>query len=205
MTYEPAVFLVDDDASVRDAVGLLLEALGLAVKTYSSAQAFLDSYESDWSGCMVLDITMPGMSGLRLQEELINRQIEIPIIFLTGHGDVRQSAKAFKAGAIDFLEKPFKDEELLERIREAIEIDTYNRDQKARVLAIKSRFLRLTPREQQVMLHVISGKSNKEIARELEISHRTIDIHRARIMEKMNAKSLAELITMAASSGLVQS
>lgn len=204
MKYESTVFLVDDDPSVRDAIGLFLESIGLVVKTYSSAQAFLDNYRPEWPGCMVLDISMPGISGLELQELLLERCIDIPIIFLTGHGDVPQSAKAFKAGAIDFIEKPFNDEQLLDRIREAIQIDVQNRDKKARHGEILVRFAQLTPREQQVMKYVVVGNSNKEIARELEISHRTIDIHRARIMEKMNAKSLADLVLMAAPCGLVK-
>lgn len=194
----PTVFLVDDDASVRDALGLFLETVGLTVKSYPSAQHFLDDYQTNWPGCLLLDISMPGMSGLALQEVLIERGIEIPIIFLTGHGDVPQSAKAFKAGAFDFIEKPFNDEQLLARIHDAFEIDAENSKQQTKNTDICNRFARLTPREQQVMQHVVAGLSNKEIARELGISHRTIDIHRARLMEKMEAKSLADLITMSA-------
>ncbi len=196
MNSGPTIFLVDDDASVRDAVGLFLESLGMTVKVYSSAQVFLDSYRSEWPGCMVLDISMPGMTGLELQEVLQKRSIELPIIFLTGQGNIPQSAKAFKAGAVDFIEKPFNDKQLLERIQEAIAIDSQNRQQKEKQSEILEHYSRLTSREREVMGHVVDGLSNKEIARELEISHRTIDIHRARIMEKMGAHSLADLVRM---------
>lgn len=198
MSDQPTVFVVDDDYTVRDALGLFLETSGLRVKTYSSAREFLDDYQASQTGCLVLDIRMPGMSGLELQNYLLDNQIGIPIIFLTGHGDVPQSAQAFKAGAVDFIEKPFEEKQLLLCIQEAISRDRQNRKVRTRDQEIIRRFARLTPREKEVMRYVVSGQSNKEIARLLAISHRTIDVHRARIMEKMHAKSLPDLVTMAA-------
>lgn len=199
---DATVFLVDDDRNVRDALSLFLESSGLQVRAYPSAQAFLEQYNSQHPGCLVLDIRMPGMSGMELQQELIKRHIDIPIIFLTGHGDIPMSVKALKAGAIDFIEKPFNDEVLLNRIREATAKDAQTRMfnvQKSKILAC---YVRLTRREKEVMRFVISGHSNKEIARELGISHRTIDVHRARIMGKMQANSLSELVSMTTLYGL---
>ena len=196
MSQEPTVFLVDDDATVRDALGLFLEASDLVVRAYASAQEFLRHYQPDWPGCMVLDIRMPGMTGLELQKVLKRRRIEIPIIFLTGHGDIPMSVKALKAGAVDFIEKPFKDAVLLDRIREAIAIDVHRRRIAAQKMQITHRLAQLTCREKQVLVYVISGLSNKEIAKKLHVSHRTIDVHRARIMTKMEASSLPELINL---------
>lgn len=194
---KPTVFLVDDDPTVRDALGLFLESSELSVKTYPSAQAFLDDYRPACPGCLVLDIRMPGMSGMELQQCLLNSNIAIPIIFLTGHGDIPMSVKALKAGAIDFLEKPFNADVLLARIREALENDAQTRElnaYKARILAC---YEQLTRREREVMNFVIAGSSNKEIAKALDISHRTIDVHRSRIMAKMEANSLPDLVNMA--------
>jgi two-component system, LuxR family, response regulator FixJ len=198
MNREPTVFLVDDDPTVRDALGLFLESAGMAVKPYASAQDFLAEYRTEWPGCVVLDIRMPGMTGLELQDFLKARNIKIPIIFLTGHGDVPMSVKAFKAGAVDFIEKPFNDHVLLARIREAIEQDSQTRTNQTRIDEVRRRYVQLTPREKEVMRLVACGHSNKKIARQLDISHRTIDVHRARLMEKMQAHSLSELVNMAA-------
>ena len=195
---KPTVFLVDDDPTVRDALGLFLESSNLSVRAYPSAQAFLDAYRPECPGCLVLDIRMPGMSGMELQQLLLKRNITIPIIFLTGHGDIPMSVKALKAGAIDFIEKPFNADVLLARIREAIEKDFQTREfnaYKARILAC---YEHLTRREREVMRFVIAGSSNKEIAKALDISHRTIDVHRSRIMAKMEASSLPDLVNMAA-------
>ncbi len=197
MSVEPIVFLVDDDPAVRDALGLFLETSGLSVKCYASAQAFLDDNQASRPGCLVLDIRMPGMSGLELQDTLRTKQLEIPIIFLSGHGDVPQSARAFKGGAVDFIEKPFDETQLLDRIRNAIQLDLDKRAKHAQMHDVNVRFARLTPREKEVMRHVVAGLSNKEIARLLAISHRTVDVHRARIMEKMEAKSLPDLVLIA--------
>jgi two-component system response regulator FixJ len=202
MNREPIVFLVDDDPTVRDALGLFLESTGMTVKLYASAPEFLEKYRDEWPGCVVLDIRMPGMTGLELQDILQARNIKIPIIFLTGHGDVPMSVKALKAGAVDFIEKPFNDRVLLTRIREAIEQDSQTRTNQARIDEIRRRYVHLTRREKEVMRLVACGYSNKEIARQLEISRRTIDVHRARLMEKMQAHSLPELVNMAAICGV---
>jgi two-component system response regulator FixJ len=198
MNREPTVFLVDDDPAVRDSLGLFLESTGMTVKPYASAEDFLEEYRIEWPGCVVLDIRMPGMTGLELQDILQARNIKIPIIFLTGHGDVPMSVKAFKAGAVDFIEKPFNDHVLLTRIREAIEQDSQTRTNQARIDEVRRRYVHLTRREKEVMRLVACGHSNKEIAKQLDISHRTIDVHRARLMEKMQAHSLPELVNMAA-------
>lgn len=203
LSTKSTVFLVDDDPTVRDALGLFLESSDLSVRAYPSAQAFLDDYRPEYPGCLVLDIRMPGMSGMELQQSLLNRNIAIPIIFLTGHGDIPMSVKALKAGAVDFIEKPFNAEVLLARIREALEKDAQTREfnaYKARILAC---YTQLTRREREVMRFVIAGSSNKEIAKALAISHRTIDVHRSRIMAKMGAGSLPDLVNMATLCDLV--
>jgi RNA polymerase sigma factor (sigma-70 family) len=197
MKLQPTVFLVDDDPAIRDLLTLLLERAGLIVESYPSARLFLEAYNPDQPGCLVLDVSMPDMSGLELQEALSAKQIHIPIIFITGHGDIPMSVRAIKAGAVDFLEKPFKKEILLTRVREALIEDAKTRQDDTEKATIRTRFARLTPREQEVMALVIIGKSNKEIAKQLAISHRTVETHRARIMEKMATKSLPELITLA--------
>ena len=194
---ESTVFLVDDDPTVRDALGLFLESSDLSVSVYPSAQAFLEDYRPEYPGCLVLDIRMPGMSGMELQQVLLKKNIAIPIIFLTGHGDIPMSVKALKAGAIDFIEKPFNADVLLTRIREAIEKDLQTRAFNARKARILSCYEQLTRREREVMKFVIAGSSNKEIAKSLNISHRTIDVHRSRIMAKMEANSLPDLVNMA--------
>jgi FixJ family two-component response regulator len=198
----PTVFVVDDEFAVRDALKLFLESSGLAVKTFDSARSFLEGYRPQWPGCLVLDIRMPGMSGMALQQALKARQTPIPILFLTGHGDVPMAAKAFKSGAVDFIEKPFNDQELLDRIREALERDARARTHKVWKSTAQERYLHLTPRETEVMALVVAGRSNKEIARQLDVSHRTIDVHRARVMEKMGAQSLPELVNMAVACGV---
>ncbi|MCP4408231.1 MAG: response regulator transcription factor [Gammaproteobacteria bacterium] len=202
MDNDSTIFLVDDNHNVRDALSLFLESTGLQVRAYPSAQAFLEHYDSLHPGCLVLDIRMPGMNGMELQQELIKRHIDIPIIFLSGHGDIPMSVKALKAGAVDFIEKPFNDEVLLNCIHEAIIKDAQTRVFNAQKSKILANYAQLTRREKEVMKFVISGHSNKEIARELDISHRTIDVHRARIMEKMQANSLPELVSMTTMYGL---
>ena len=199
---EPTVFVIDDEASVRDALALFLDSEGLSVKSYGTAQDFLSEYQPYFHGCMIVDIRMPGMSGLELQDALNDKGVDLPIIFLTGHGDVPMSAKAFKAGAVDFKEKPFNDEDLLESIRDAIVKDRTSRQLKRRGAGLVMRFSRLTPREKQVMKGVVAGKPNKVIAKELGVSPRTIDIHRSRVMQKMGARTLPDLVTMAAAVGI---
>lgn len=196
MTVQANIFLVDDDAAVRDATSLLLKTAGYQVIAFSSAEAFIDAYQPAHPACLVSDIQMPEIDGLELQKELIDRQIDIPIIFLTGHGDIAMSVKAMKTGAVDFLEKPIDDATLLARVAEAIEQDSRQQHEMGRRADVVARYQRLTPREKEVANLVISGYSNKQIARELGISHRTVEIHRTHLMEKMQADSLPELVTL---------
>ena len=200
-THEPTVFLVDDDHAVRDALELLLDSAGLRTVSYSSAADFLDDFDQNRPGCLVLDIRMPGMSGMELQTALTAKDVNIPIIFLTGHGNVSMSAKAFRSGAIDFLEKPFDENVLLERIQEALQLDQSNKNIAARRLDAHARLASLTPREREVMLLIVSGNANKEIATKLDLSTRTIETHRGRIMEKTAAHSLTDLVELAIASG----
>ncbi len=197
----PTVFLVDDDQAVRDAIELLLETAALRTEAYPSAEAFLDNCDPHRPGCLILDIRMPGISGIQLQEALAARDITLPVIFLTGHGTVPMSATAFRRGAIDFMEKPFDENLLLERIHEAIRRDQANRDVLARRAHSEERLASLTPREREVMWLIVAGRSNKEIAARLDLSHRTIETHRGRIMEKTGSCSLAELIELARTGG----
>jgi len=192
----PTVFIVDDDAPVRDGLKLLLRSVGHRVETYGSAQEFLDAYADDRPGCLVLDVRMPGMSGLDLQERLNERRAILPIIFITGHGDVPMAVEALQAGALDFLQKPFRDQELLDRIASALDKDAANRRELLELKQVAARFAELTPRERSVMNLVVQGKSNKVIAGDLDISQRTVEIHRARVMEKTQAGSLAHLVRM---------
>lgn len=201
---EPTVFLVDDDHAVRDALELLLESASFKTASFENARAFLDAYTQDEAGCLVLDIRMPDMSGMELQDALIAKGITLPIIFLTGHGNVSMSAKAFRTGAVDFMEKPFDESALLERIREAMQLDRTNRGKTARREDARARLTTLTQREHQVMLLVVAGKVNKEIAAELNLSHRTVEIHRGRVMEKTGARSLTKLIELAIASEFYQ-
>jgi len=196
---EPAtVFLVDDDIAVRNALALWLAQAGITVKPYPSAQAFLEDYRPEEPGCLVLDLSMPEMSGLGLQRALIEKQCRIPIIFISGHGDIPTSVQAIKAGAVDFLEKPFSKEVLLDRIEEAIAEDRRQRDQADAAASIQARYERLTPRERQIMARITAGASNKQIASELDLSTRTVENHRARVMKKMDATNVAELCQLEA-------
>jgi two-component system, LuxR family, response regulator FixJ len=190
------VYLVDDEFSVRDSLTLLIESMGQTVKSFASAEAFLNNYDPRKSGCLLLDVRMPSMSGLELQDELLRREISIPIIFISGHAGIPESAKAFRAGALDFLEKPFDNELLLERIEEAIKKDIANREQHIEQRKIQNSLEHLTVREKEVLSLVACGHSNKEMARILGISNRTVEAHRASIMEKMQSNSLAELMVM---------
>ena len=192
-----SVFIVDDDAAVRDALKFLMRSVGHPVEVYASAQEFLDAYRDDRPGCLVLDIRMPGMSGLELQEKLVERRAIVPIIFITGHGDVPMAVEAMQAGAMDFIQKPFRDQDLLDRINQALDKDAANRQALRELNAIRERLASLTPREREVMDLVVKGKANKVIAGDLDLSQRTVEIHRARVMEKMQASSLAHLVRMA--------
>ena len=193
----PTVFVVDDDAAVRDALRFLLRSVGLAVDAFASAIEFLDAYRDDQPGCLVLDIRMPGMTGLELQEKLIERRSILPIIFITGHGDVPMAVEAMQAGAHGFIQKPFREQDLLDSINEALQKDAANRVALGELAAIRVRLASLTPREREVMDLVVHGKANKVIAGDLDLSQRTVEIHRARVMEKMEASSLAHLVRMA--------
>jgi two-component system, LuxR family, response regulator FixJ len=192
----PLIIVVDDDAAARSSLRLLLKSLGLTAVAYDSAASFLAGYDPEQPGCLLLDIRMPGMSGLELQEQLNLRGTISPIIFITGHGDVAMAVEAMQHGAFDFLQKPFRDQDLLDRVQKALARDRSIRDQLRSQEGIKHRLDSLTPREHDVLGLVAEGAPNKIIAHKLGISQRTVEIHRARVMEKMSADSLAQLVHM---------
>ena len=194
---EATVFVVDDDEAVRKGLRLLLKSVSINTKTFASAQEFLDAYDPSEPGCMVLDVRMPGMSGLDLQTHLKEEGIEIPIVIITGHGDVPMAVRAVKMGAVDLIEKPFRDQVLLECVQRAITLDRKQRKDRAERAAIEERLSRLTPRERQIMSMVVDGKANKVIARELGLSQKTVEFHRAHVMAKTAAGSVAELVRLA--------
>ena len=197
MKEKPAtVFVVDDDEAVRTSLRLLLKSVGLPVETFASAQEFLDQFDPSRAGCLVLDIRMPGMSGLELQQHLNDRHSIMPIVFITGHGDVPMAVEAMQAGAVDFIQKPFRDQDLIDRINRALEKDREMRSELRERDEIRRRMSQLTPREREVLELVTQGKANKVIAGDLNVSQRTVEIHRARVMEKMEAHSLAHLVRM---------
>ncbi len=196
MTDDVTVFVVDDDQEVRDALQLLMESVGLQVETCDSAQGYLDSFDPQRAGCLILDIRMPGMSGLELQARLVAEQLHPPIIIITGHGDVPMAVRAVQAGAEDFIEKPFNDQALLDSVHRALERDAKQRGVAIKQAEIQERLDRLTPREQEVMHLVVAGKRNKIIAADLNVSQSTIEAHRAKVMEKMEASSLSDLMRM---------
>ena len=202
MSSEPTVFLVDDEAPVLKAISRLLRSSGFNVETFRSPQEFLDAYDSNTTGCLVLDVAMPGLSGLDLQEALCSKGIELPIIFLTGRGDVPMSVHAMKRGAVDFLLKPVNDKELLKAVRDGIDRERSSRQARAARLEIQERVATLTPRERQVLTYVVSGKLNKQIAADLGTVEKTIKVHRARVMKKMKVQSLAELVRVAEHAGI---
>jgi FixJ family two-component response regulator len=188
------VYLVDDDDAVRDSLGLLLRSIGLDHELYGSALEFLEHYDPGRHACLVADIRMPGLSGLELQQRLNDRRAEIPIIFITGHGDVPMAVNAMKAGAADFIQKPFRDQDLIDRIHKALERDRDRRAARAEQDTIRARLALLTPRETEVMERVVRGQANKVIAMDLGVSQRTVELHRARVMRKLKMRSLAELV-----------
>lgn len=196
------VYVVDDDAAVRSSLALLLKSVSLAVDTCESAAQFLAKVAPQAAGCLVLDIRMPGMSGLELQQQLKQRGYGMPIIFITGHGDVSMAVQAMREGALDFIEKPFRDQELLDRVYQALEQDRSRRRAADETVHLRERFAGLTPREHEVMLRIARGQANKVIAIELGLSERTVEIHRAKVMHKTGARSLAELVGMAARLGI---
>jgi RNA polymerase sigma factor (sigma-70 family) len=192
----PTAIVIDDDDAVRSSLKLLLRSVKLPVTVYASAQEFLPKYSVDQPGCLIVDVRMPGMSGLELQQQLNLRGAMIPVIFITGHGDISMAVEAMRHGAFDFLPKPFRDQDLLDRVQRALEKDAANRREIAQTERIRELFETLTPREREVLELVTSGKPNKVMAADLGVSQRTVEIHRARVMEKMHANSLAQLVRM---------
>jgi FixJ family two-component response regulator len=192
----PSIFVVDDDEAVRESLRLLLRTMGHPAVTYASAAEFLAAHDPEQPGCAIFDVRMPGMSGLELQEELNRRGATVPVIFVTGHGDVPMAVEAMRNGAFEFLQKPFRDEDLMDCIRRALEKDRETRGQLAEHEGMRARLAALTPREREVLELVTAGKPNKIMAAELGVSQRTVEIHRAHLMEKMGANSLAQLVRM---------
>ena len=200
---DATVFVVDDDASMRESLKNLIRSVGLRVELFASAQEFLRSKRPDQPSCLVLDVRLPGLSGLDLQRRTGDAGIEIPIVFITGHGDIPMSVRAMKAGAVEFLTKPFRDQDLLDAIQQALERDGKARDQRAALEELRSRFASLTSREREVLTRVVAGLLNKQIGAELGTSETTVKIHRHQVMEKMGAGSLPELVRMADRLGVV--
>jgi two-component system, LuxR family, response regulator FixJ len=199
-TSQPTVYIVDDDLATRKSLRWLVETLGVPVQTFHCAVSFLDAYDPSMPGCLVLDMMMPGMSGLELQKELLDRGIDIPVIVLTGYADVSTAVRTLKNGAVEFLEKPFNDDILLEQIRKALALDTLRRSQRGAREVVHERMARLTPREREILDLVVEGLSSKEIAGRLTVSFKTVEAHRAKVMRKMEAESVAQLVRMVVSS-----
>ena len=196
------VFVIDDDASIREAISRLLHAIGLTVRTFGSAREFLQHRLPDIPACLVLDVRLPGLSGLDLQREMVERGIHVPVIFITGHGDIPMSVQAMKAGAVEFLTKPFRDQDLLDAVRSGIQRDRKGRKERAEVAKLREDLGQLTSREREVMSLVVAGFLNKQIALRLGASEKTIKIHRGRVMQKMRADSLADLVKMSQKLGI---
>jgi FixJ family two-component response regulator len=199
---KPLVFVIDDDASVREAIADLLRSVGLGVEAFASTQEFLESERPDAPGCIVLDVRLPGPSGLEFQRTLSKSNIHLPIIFISGHADIPMSVRAMKSGAIEFLIKPLPEQELLDAIQTGIERDRARRRQAQAVAELQERFNSLTPREREVLTLVITGRRNKQIAAQAKLSEMTVKVHRSQIMRKMRAKSLVDLVRMADALGV---
>lgn len=204
MPLPPIVFIVDDEPAVLKGLSRLLRSAGLAVETFLSSQDFLNHFLPNTPGCLVLDVAMPGLNGLDLQKALVAKGSAVPIIFLTGHGDIPMSVQAMKRGAADFLTKPVNDDDLLKAVRSAIGTDRKTRQARAEVAEIQQRLMTLTPREREVMDHVLSGQLNKQSAADLGIVEKTIKVHRARMMEKMKVHSVADLVRLAERAGIAK-
>ncbi|MHC4415544.1 MAG: response regulator transcription factor [Planctomycetota bacterium] len=202
---EPTVFVIDDDAEVRSSLRWLMESAGLTVESYASAGEFLEAYESDRPGCLVLDLRLPGMSGYELQKKLAGQGLELPVIIISAYGDVPTAVRVMKAGAVDFLEKPFPREVLLERVRQAVDRDAESHRMRSRRAEAQRRASTLTPREGEVMRLVVTGKATKQISFQLGVSPRTIEVHRAQVMKKMQVHSLPELVVLVTQAGLAES
>lgn len=198
---EPVVHIVDDEAAIRESLAMLLRSVGLASRTHASALEFLSAWTPGGEACLVADVRMPGMSGLELQEALQERSAALPTIIITGHGDVAMAVRAMKAGASDFIEKPFNDQLLLDCVQAALARDRQRRAALARRETVHARYTSLTPREREVMREVVRGHANKDIAETLNVSRKTVEVHRAKVMDKMQAESLSQLIQMAMSLG----
>lgn len=198
----PVVFIIDDDASVRKALTNLLRSVGLRVEAFGTAQEFLTMKRPDGPGCLVLDVRLPGSSGLDLQRQLVESGIQLPIIFITGHGDIEMSVRAMKAGAVEFLTKPFREQVLLDAVQHAIERDCEACAQRAALTELRDRYQSLSPREREIIALVVRGLLNKQIAGELGTTEGTVKVHRAKVMHKMQADSLADLIRMAEKLGV---
>jgi FixJ family two-component response regulator len=196
------VFIIDDDASVRKSLSRLLRSAGFEVETFASAELFLKREHYDGIGCLVLDVRMPGISGIDLQDELSKADYSMPIVFITGHGNIPMGVHAIKKGAVDFLAKPFEDEDLLQAVREAITKDTQGKKEYAEVHEVRERIALLTARERDVLRYVITGMLNKQIAYELGIAEKTVKVHRGRIMEKLGVDSVADLVRLAEKAGI---
>ncbi|MFC1639193.1 response regulator transcription factor [Gemmatimonadota bacterium] len=193
---KPRVFIVDDDQGVRESVRILMRSIGVESEAYPSADEFLERHDPDKPGCLVLDVRMPGMSGLELQERLTSLGSTLPVIFITAHGDVPMAVEAVRAGAMDFVQKPFRDQELIDRIQDAFAANSKIREKLRDLGRINERIASLTPREHEVMERVVEGSANKVIAIDLGLSQRTVEIHRARVMSKMEADSVSQLVQM---------
>ena len=196
MQSKPTVYVVDDDQAVRDSLQWLIGSVGLGVETFASADEFLRRYDSHCAGCLLLDVRLPDMSGLELHEHLVEKGFDLPVIIITGHGDVPMAVRALKGGAVDFIEKPFSDQVLLDRLLRALEADSQNHARREQSREIAQRLARLTPRERQVLDLVAIGKTSRHIARDLSVATKTVEAHRAHIMEKMQATSVAHLVRM---------
>jgi RNA polymerase sigma factor (sigma-70 family) len=197
----PTVYIVDDDEAVRNCIRRLVESVHLDVETFRSAEEFLKAYDPARRGCLVVDVRMPGMSGLELQRRVAEREYSIPVIMLSGYGDVSVAVRAMKAGAVSFIEKPFNDHVLLDTIREAIDKDAQDREQQARAAELRARIDRLTPREREVLDLLVAGNVSKAVAAKLRLSEKTVEVHRAHVMKKLQAKTIADLVRFALLSG----